>query len=298
MKQRIYLASSLHSEEIRNKNVQIAEVLESNGMYTCKLPQRWGVWEPMMKEVKDRKRNISDEDALTAAKQYCHMMDRIDMELCNICILYCPKIPSEGAVYEAAYMYAKGKRVYILCDDDDVYSEVNLMLTYSWPRIRTPEEFLEIPFEPLETVYMLYTQSSMVDEENILMRYLLSHNYEPIAVYIGDKVDAIDTKYLRQFNLSIIEIHTPMYQIDSIYADISRIVFLDGEVPEAYKIAYAGVYMEKLKAIASCIDSELLMPFADKLCTYNDIVELGYKLGYNLGSSGINENIIWSLDYE
>ena len=298
MKQRIYLASSLHSEEIRNKNVQIAEVLESNGMYTCKLPQRWGVWEPMMKEVKDRKPNISDEDALTAAKQYCHMMDRIDMELCNICILYCPKIPSEGAVYEAAYMYAKGKRVYILCDDDDVYAEINLMLTYSWPRIRTPEEFLEIPFKPLEVVYMLYTQNSLLDEENILMRYLISQNYEPIAVYIDSKERAIDITQLQLFNLSIIEVNTELFKADSIYADMSRITFLRGEMSGPYKIAHAGSYRKKLTAIANCIGNDLLMPFADKLCTYNDIVELGYKLGYNLGSSGINENIIWSLDYE
>lgn len=137
---KVYWAASLHSDKIRAENEMYAQELEALG-FEVLLPQRHGVWEPMRNALRKEKPQLSEEEIIRKVKQQCYAMDMIDLEACNICIMYCPRVPSEGAIFEATWCHAHGKPVFIFAPDQEVFDEINLMLTYSMERVISMNDF-------------------------------------------------------------------------------------------------------------------------------------------------------------
>lgn len=152
-KQKVYWAASLHSEDMRSMNESYAKLLEHAG-YAVLLPQRHGIWEDMMREEMAAEPGLSAEKAIMRVKHICYEADMHDLQVADACILYCPKIPSEGAVFEFAYMSAKGKRVCIFCPDCTVYRELNLMIKMHAPRFDNLDDVLSwLPKEGCDGCY-------------------------------------------------------------------------------------------------------------------------------------------------
>lgn len=180
---KVYWASSLHSKEIRENNELYAKELESYG-YEVLLPQRHGVWEKMLAELKEAEPHLSDAECIRRVKQKCIDMDMVDVEMCDICIINCPRIPSEGAIFEASYCFAKGKPVYMLCPDDEIFRDINLMLTYSFKRIRTVGEMYteyEVIMKSRPTVLLLLSGGM---DSTVLLAYYLSKGYNVNTISI------------------------------------------------------------------------------------------------------------------
>lgn len=137
---KVYWAASLHSDKIRAENEMYAQELEALG-FEVLLPQRHGVWEPMRDALRKEKPQLSEKEIIREVKQRCYTMDMIDLEMCDVCIMYCPRVPSEGAIFESSWCHAHGKPVFIFAPDQEVYDEINLMLTYSMPRVTSIADF-------------------------------------------------------------------------------------------------------------------------------------------------------------
>jgi nucleoside 2-deoxyribosyltransferase len=140
---KIYWAASLHSEEVRKANETLARVLEAVG-HEVLLPQRHGIWEPMVQDLMVQEPFLTYERALKRVKTHCFEMDMLDVIAADVCVLHCPKVPSEGSVFEFGYCKGKvgGCLCLVYCPDDEVYDEINLMVTYGAPRCRTLDEVI------------------------------------------------------------------------------------------------------------------------------------------------------------
>jgi nucleoside 2-deoxyribosyltransferase len=137
----IYFASSLHSDKRRERNKLCASVLESFG-HKVLLPQRHGIWEQMLKE--EQEAGLPLDKATFNVKNRCWYNDLKDMNMADTCVLNADRIPSEGSCFEFGYMKAKGASCFILCEDDEVFDEINLMITYSGVRAQNMNELVEV----------------------------------------------------------------------------------------------------------------------------------------------------------
>jgi nucleoside 2-deoxyribosyltransferase len=136
----IYWASSLHSDYCRNQNEDYADLLTAAG-FKVLLPQRSGIWEQMI-EAK-LLNGLTQEQAVKEVKQECFEMDMLDMQQCDICVLYAEGVPSEGACFELGWCDGAGKRCVVFMPNRETQERTNLMITYSAPIVETYAELLE-----------------------------------------------------------------------------------------------------------------------------------------------------------
>jgi len=140
---KVYWAAGLHRWSIQQLNEQMAKRLEDAGQIVL-LPQRHGIWEPMIKERMALDSDLSYEDALNLVKMHCYEMDMRDMIAADACVMFCAdKPPAEGAVFELTYITEKDKPGCMFVPDDKVWAEINLMLTQRFIRCRTIEGVIE-----------------------------------------------------------------------------------------------------------------------------------------------------------
>ena len=172
---KVYWAASLHSEAVREWNQYYATKLEHAGIEVL-LPQRHGIWELMVQAEMEKDNSLSYEEAVSRVKEECYQCDMRDLAACDVCIIYCPIVPSEGAIFEAAYCFADDKPVYIFCPNDDVYKEINLMLTRSFIRIKHIEEVYE---QLCERILVLFSGGL---DSTVLLAYLKKQGYLPEAI--------------------------------------------------------------------------------------------------------------------
>lgn len=141
---RIYWAAKLHGERYRNDNENYAALLRAKG-YKVLLPQRHGVWEDMIAREKSvieaHKSGLSPKEltrqAVDNVKNICYMRDMEDLRVANVCIAYCrDNPPREGASFELGYMHGRRRHCFLFIPSDEVYEEVNLMLTIPFRRFK------------------------------------------------------------------------------------------------------------------------------------------------------------------
>jgi nucleoside 2-deoxyribosyltransferase len=140
---KVYWAASLHSEDARAANERYARMLEEQG-YEVLLPQRHGVWEVMVQEEMRMYPAMPREAAVNAVKARCYEADMRDLLHSDACILYCPEVPSEGAVFEYGYCFARKACCILFCPDDEVYKEINLMVTESSVRCKMISDVFDL----------------------------------------------------------------------------------------------------------------------------------------------------------
>ena len=179
---KVYWAASLHSDKVRSENEHYARELEALG-FEVLLPQRHGVWEPMREELRKEKPHLSEEEIIREVKQRCYDMDMIDLEMCDVCIMYCPRVPSEGAIFESTWCHAHGKPVFIFAPDQEVFDEINLMLTYSMERVVSMNDFKDKLYNKRTSIAVLLSGGL---DSAILLHKLIKDGNKVVKAYTFD----------------------------------------------------------------------------------------------------------------
>lgn len=111
---RIYLASSLHDQKSRNRNLWVREVLERHKDVEVLLPQDNGTACDILDELHAKNPDTPLADLRTSVRLSIYAKDMDMMIRATCCLAYMDRVPSEGQLWEMGWFNARGIPVYVI----------------------------------------------------------------------------------------------------------------------------------------------------------------------------------------